>query len=124
MSAGERARRKSGGEPGNTNALKHGFYARHFTSQEIRDLEAYLATGLGDEIVMMRIAIRRVMELAETESLEEAVKALRSMGAAASRLAGLLKVQKELGGDVDQVSAALSEVFADVLKDLRGGSSQ
>ncbi len=121
MSETPHGKRKAGAQPGNTNALKHGFYSRSFKRQETQDLDAYLATGLEDEIVMMRIAIRRVMNLAEPESLEEAVLALRALGHASSRLAGLLKVQKELGGEADRVSAALAEALNDVLKDLRGG---
>jgi hypothetical protein len=32
-------KRKRGGQPGNGNALRHGFYSRRFTRQEVEDLE-------------------------------------------------------------------------------------
>ena len=34
--------RKRGAQPGNTNALKHGFYARAYRSGELNDLDAML----------------------------------------------------------------------------------
>ena len=42
---------------------------------------------------------------------------LGALGVASIRLAKLLQAQKELGGDGDQVLAALSEALNDVLQD-------
>jgi len=51
--------RPRGAQPGNTNALKHGFYAKHFNQLELSDLETALSGGLDNEIEMLRVAQRR-----------------------------------------------------------------
>ena len=53
-------KRKRGGQPGNLNALKHGFYSRLFREPEIADLDTLAmleSVGVDDlrgEVVMMR----------------------------------------------------------------------
>ncbi|MDY6874320.1 MAG: hypothetical protein SVR81_10205, partial [Chloroflexota bacterium] len=48
-------RRKRGGQPGNTNALKHGFYTKNFSLAERRGLEATKVIVLADEITLLRV---------------------------------------------------------------------
>lgn len=116
--AGRTARRKRGGQPGNTNALRHGFYSRRFRNQEIADLEAMAAQGLQDEIDMLRVAARRVMELADgVDTLEDAIAVLSTLSVAASRLAQLLKAQRALGAEGGEVAETLSQALKDVLKE-------
>ena len=114
------ARRKRGGQAGNLNALKHGFYSAQFRSRENHDLDTALATGLQGEIDMMRVMTRRVMELADgVESLDTAMDLLGVLGMSAIRLASLLKAQKLLGRPGDQdMATALSEALTDVVKEL------
>ena len=57
------ANRKRGAQPGNLNALKHGFYSRNFLDLENTDLEAMLAQDLESEIAMLRVVVRRAFEL-------------------------------------------------------------
>ena len=52
-------RRKRGGQPGNTNALKHGFYTKNFSLAECQGLEATKEIVLADEITLLRVLIRR-----------------------------------------------------------------
>ena len=115
--------RKRGGQPGNSNALKHGFYSSIFTDLEARDLEVVNTLDLTDEIAMLRVSLRRVFGLvANVESPEDACQALAVLGQSATRLAGLLKVQKLLQGQgsVD-VAAALSQALGDVVKEFGYG---
>jgi hypothetical protein len=44
-----------GGQPGNTNALKHGFYSRRFRDIEFSDLDVITVADLQNEIAMMRV---------------------------------------------------------------------
>ena len=114
---------KRGGQPGNTNAVKHGFYSRTFTSPEAADLEAVLSLNLGDEIDMLRVALRRTFELAlKATDAEGALIALSTLGQASTRLAGLLKAQRLLqgSGNVD-VAAALNQALGEVVKELGCG---
>jgi hypothetical protein len=70
--------RHRGAQPGNTNALKHGFYSARFSPLEARDLDVALRDGVEDEIALLRITIRRVFDLA-TEEGEDLKKILKNM---------------------------------------------
>lgn len=80
------------------------FYAKAFSAQELKALEAEAAEGLEGEIRMLRVVMRRVMTLAsEVETLEEAQKTMTALGLAATRLASLLKVHESLGGESESM---------------------
>lgn len=116
--ATKRARNR-GAQPGNLNALRHGFYSRGFQAMEIDDLEAETAQGLDDEIKMLRVVTRRVLQLAENmDDLDNAVTVLSALGAAATRTAHLLRTQKLLGADTSDTTAALQTALAAVMTDL------
>lgn len=123
--------RSRGGQPGNVNAVKHGFYSRRFRDIEAADLEGALQDGLGDEIALMRVMIRRVFEYANEEAgdlgssgkspsecLAAWSGALSALGAASTRLAGLLRTQKLLGGNEGDVMAALRTALSEVTQEL------
>jgi hypothetical protein len=124
MGAGLRAVRQASFSPPARARLSaqtppHGFYSRRFDPQELRDLEAARSAGLSDEAAMLRVAIRRVFELASQAdlSLQDWARTLDKLGAAAGRLARLLQAQKDLGEE-NGVSAALSEAMSDVIEEL------
>jgi hypothetical protein len=113
-------RRKRGGQPGNLNALKHGFYSRLFKSGEITDLETYVADGLMDEIAMMRVWTRRVMSFGEgVESLEDAIGVLGALGVASLQLSNLLRMQKSLGGPSSDFEKTFWEALDEVQKEIK-----
>ena len=49
--------RKRGGQPGNSNAWKHGFYSRSFTKLEAKDLKVVTSLDLTNEIIMLRVSL-------------------------------------------------------------------
>ena len=56
-------KRKKGGQPGNQNARKYGFYSLNLTrSQKMQMEEAALVPELDDEIALLRV---KLLELAE-----------------------------------------------------------
>lgn len=112
--------RRRGAQPGNQNAFKHGFYSRRFSSQDLNDLQENAGPGLDGEIAMLRVIMRRLFEVAQTEAadLDSWAESLRTLSLAASRLAGLLRTEKMLVGSADEVAAALSEAMAQVVKEL------
>jgi hypothetical protein len=113
-------RRKRGGQPGNLNALKHGFYSRLFKSGEITDLETYVADGLMDEIAMMRVWTRRVMSFGEgVESLEDAIGVLGALGVASLQLSNLLRMQKALGGPSSDFEKTFWEALDEVQREFK-----
>jgi hypothetical protein len=54
--------KRRGGQRGNTNALKHGFYSSQFKAAESRVLDGMSLTELAAEIELMRIATRRFVQ--------------------------------------------------------------
>jgi len=94
-------KRKSGGQPGNLNAFKHGFYSRRFTKLELRHLNVILANDLTDEIALTRVLLRRYFYLANNQanSLDEWSTIINICGTIATRLSGLVRTQYMLTGD-------------------------
>jgi len=67
-----------GAPPGNLNALKHGFYARQFKKAELTGLEQCDFDGLNDEIAILRVYIRRLIQQgSDTTDLYETAGILR-----------------------------------------------
>ena len=54
---------KRGGQPGNQNARKHGFYSKHFTPEQIEQLEAADdLKDLGPEIALLRVKLNTLLD--------------------------------------------------------------
>ena len=113
-------KRKSGGQIGNWNAFKHGFYSRRFRPLEVSDLDTVLSDGLVDEIALLRVIIRRVFEFADSDAadLDTWTRSLNTLGAASTRLAGLLRTQAILTGGSGNVLDVLSAAIGEVAHDL------
>lgn len=62
--------RKRGAQPGNRNAIKHGFYSDQFKQAEKMSLSLIQQTDLTDEIQLFRVQLRRYFE-AETVALDQ-----------------------------------------------------
>lgn len=114
------AKRKRGGQPGNRNALKHGFYAKHYWKGEGSDLAANLVIGLEDEIAMLRVATRRLFSMSSQEAeLDEVIAITGMLGRVTTNLAVLMKTQKGMGGDNgSDIARQISEALSDVVKEL------
>jgi hypothetical protein len=109
--------RKRGGQPGNVNAYRHGYYSEHFKPDEIRDLDAYLTQGLTDEITLMRVMVKRLFQVASNaESIENQISAINAVGRASAQLAGLLRVRQILGSDDSETSDIISQALTEALE--------
>ena len=106
-------KRKKGAQPGNLNALKHGFYSRQFQERELTDLEELDAEGLENEIAMLRVMMRRLMKrVNHCEDLEQLNAVVGTLGMASSRLAGMLRTESFLDkkpGIEDEISRGLHD---------------
>ena len=110
----ESEKRKRGGQPGNINAIKHGFYSKNFSLAERRGLKVTEGVVLGDEIALLRVLIRRFAEqiqASQSVSLTESAQYLAVISEAMLRLwwnkveplkqsegASLLRTDHMLGG--------------------------
>ena len=112
--------RKRGAQPENKNALKHGFYSTAFRNGEIKDLDTLLNEGLRDEIDMMRVVTRRVIEyISKFSNPKQAAATLGTLGLAAIRLASLLKTNRLLEGTENNTSQALNQALSEVMKEFK-----
>lgn len=116
--------RRRGAPEGNINALKHGFYSRRFRNSELEDLLKQPAGELQDEIAMLRIMNRRVVDMAEEgKSTEEILEFYNFIALTSMRLSTLLRTQKLLltegPGKTDGVMAALEKVIDETLEKHR-----
>jgi hypothetical protein len=109
--------RSRGGQPGNNNALKHGFYSTLFKDRERTLLEQMQPADLSAEIELIRVTSARFLEsLAaskEPGDFEANLTALRLVNLSAQSIAMLLRVQTLSGSlrkEMDQALKALEEV--------------
>ena len=89
--------KKTGAQPNNKNAFKHGFYSEYSSPFENKALSEIPATDLNGEIDLLRTNIDRFME-AYTKSLEDLdyenrLAALRAITVAVGRIASLERIQ-------------------------------
>ncbi len=109
-----------GAPKGNLNALKNGYYSRLFHAGEVTELEDDQGNSLKHEITLLRVMIRRTMELADgIDDLREATRVLDALGAAAARLSNLLRAQKALSETKSGVAEEISFAIQQVNKELR-----
>ena len=116
--------KKPGGQPGNLNAFKHGFYSRAFQWHERTDIDDLVIGGLDDEIHMLRVNMRRFMQLAEgVEDLDRAARVLDVLGMSATRLASMLKVQRfiEPAQGEGDVARAIGDALSAVVREFQIG---
>lgn len=53
--------KRRGGQPGNTNAVKHGLYSRRFDPEEVEALSG-MQDGVKDEIEAVRVTLSRILD--------------------------------------------------------------
>ncbi len=112
--------KKRGGQPGNRNALKHGFYARAFRPADLRDLNRHNFSDLQDEIIMLRVFIRHVLELGSTiEDFNQAIILLRVLTLASVGLTRLFRVRHLISGRSDDLTLAFNQLLSDVNRELK-----
>jgi len=110
--------RSRGGQPGNNNAVTHGFYSSHFKKMELDDLST-IDGSLDDEIAMLRVLNRRAFEFAnktEPGDLEAWMKLLNGLGANNIRIATLLRTKLLMEGKADSSDSLVSQALAEVMK--------
>jgi len=69
---------KPGGQPGNHNAFKHGFYATHYAPEELSQLEDLNEDDFKDEIALVQVLSKRVfIGMMDEIPLADYLKAVR-----------------------------------------------
>ena len=77
-----------------SRSLKHGYYARDFHPEEKSDLENLSDDGLQNEVTMIRVYLRRVLEnCQDIENVTDSLRLLSGLSSAANTLTRLVKAQ-------------------------------
>lgn len=96
MTSFEHPRRRRGGQPGNRNAFVHGFYGRRLEldRKELAGAKLPPSDSLDDEIAMLRLSIRKLVERGvATQGLEEDLLMLRTLSLAVMALNRMVKTR-------------------------------
>ena len=116
MTDENRPERRRGGQPGNRNALKHGYYARVFTRAEKDDLRSAAdVCGLDEEIALVRHVIKKAAASPDDRHMLIMIRA-------ANVLNRLVRTRYKIeGGNPDRLKEAMERVlghFSDILSPL------
>jgi hypothetical protein len=105
-------KRKRGAQPGNLNALKHGFYSHAFTSQEKDHLTQDLLGELQDEEKLLDVFMDRVFTSMEHEELDfdRRLAALRTFSLAIRSKAALQRSRKDIYAKLTSMEQAMQEL--------------
>jgi hypothetical protein len=112
---------KRGAPKGNRNALKHGFYARIYSTQERRDLGVHHFSGAWDEIILLRIALRRLVATAvpPDANFSEITAHYRAIGLLSVGLSRLMGVQMYVGNpEHDRLLETLATSFDQAIEEM------
>lgn len=106
-------------EPAKPPGAGHGFYTTAFSAPEIDLLDGAAPSGVVSEVTALRVVMLRALQKAvELDNPSELLRLLDSVSAATQRMAGALKVQRELdGAPQDDLQAALDQVTRDILRE-------
>jgi hypothetical protein len=120
--------RKPGAQPGNKNAMRHGFYANRFTAEQQKRLDGQDATDLQAEINLIRVCLDQLYDQLYFEPAylpnkeggqselrdDHYLKQLNTLSLMTQSLSTLARTQyliKGKGGDVaDAIMHALEEL--------------
>jgi len=111
--------RRRGAPLGNINALKHGFYTRRLKKHDLSGVEATDAKNLVEEIAIVRVFTRRLIEsLDPAADAYEVAGALRILCVALATITRAMKAQHWLtlnsGGVDNEISEAIKQVYAEL----------
>ena len=112
-----------GAPPGNTNALKHGFYSRLFRQAVRKTFDNTEFTGLQEEIDLLRLYTHRVLEMGkDTGNLEEAANLLRVLALASTSLARMVRTQHILARSGATTDEIFHQALLEALTELESAS--
>jgi hypothetical protein len=108
---------RRGGQPGNRNSVKHGFYSKKFTPVDHADLDHIEVINFGDEIDLLRVSSRRLFESStDLQDPLEIASVVRTLSFAVASLARLISLQK-LNIPGENIGDALREAVRNIMGD-------
>jgi hypothetical protein len=125
MTASPQTRRKRGAPKGNLNALKHGFYSEQLRRAEIAALEGVDPTSIKDEIGVLRVVVRRLIQLIKiSESVPELTSLITTLSTLTGNLGRLIHVYSVVSPKKSEGDRLLDEVLAKLTRELNLDSDE
>jgi hypothetical protein len=113
-------KRHRGGQPGNVNALKHGFYTRRFTHTDLAGVESIDYNGLIEEITIIRLYARRLIELDnQSADISQVADILRILCLASLTITRLVKTSQFLRSDTSSTESDLHRALEHLTRVLK-----
>ena len=109
-------KRKRGAQPGNTNALKHGLYARYFTQAEKDDLKGQ--SILDSEIDMLRVAMQRLFSRTGNADEKTLTATLTALARVSASLARLIEANRRIRDQDDALVDTINQAVSQINKEL------
>jgi len=112
-------KRKRGGQPGNSNNLRHGFYSKSFTLAELRGLDDDIKGEFTDEIALARINALHLAELLKDYKkipLDDFVSASNALNNYLDRIQSLSRAQRVVfrtGTTIEQALKELADIHVE-----------
>ena len=106
-------KRKRGAQPGNQNALRHGFFSHSFTDAEMDRLDQDIEGEFTDEIALARTNAARLAELLKDYkimSLDDVVSASNALNNYLDRIQSLSRAQRFMYRNQTTLEQALEEL--------------
>jgi hypothetical protein len=114
-----------GAPKGNSNALKHGLYAKHFNPDEVNELRDMSPVDYRHEIAVMRVAVRNVFNIQKSlyekmasmqgdekaGVVEELAKITNSLALAVTALGTMARTHAWLSGNDEVENDAFQEAL-------------
>lgn len=104
---------------GNKNALKHGFYSKHLSRDEIATINKTDTTDLSGEIFLLRVIAGRLFKRLKTlsELSEQELKEVNTLTLITTAISTLARTQSIMGGLLPDTE----EAFLEALNKVREG---
>lgn len=112
--------RKPGAQPGNKNALKHGFYAKHFTDDETHRLGDLADLTVKDEIELLRVYVSRISQQLPTgtELDKMTLTAFNTLAIIAQTIGGLVRTEHLIKGKGGELEKGILEALEEMRLEL------
>lgn len=108
-----KTKRKRGGQPGNLNAIRHGFYSKSFTESEMLALDSNVNGEFTDEIAAARVNAARLAELMKdykNMAIQDYIAASNTFNNYMDTVRSLSRDQKFLYHNQTTIEKALEEL--------------
>ena len=91
--------RKGGGQPGNTNALKHGIYSQHISIQDDEEVDTMPLDINNDELTFARVRLKSCILKQAAASPDDWLSYEKAITLYLSRIVSMIHHNAVLGGD-------------------------